>query len=134
MDNQSSITHDSEISFFTFLIIILVFLLTLSFILDLRIKRNDISAPSEVVSKPFLLITLKAKAAYVYDIRTETILFAKNEDVRLPLASLAKVMSALVAEDLSPSYSTITIVEEALKTEGDSGFFKDEKWFLGDTD
>ena len=41
-------------------------------------------------------------------------------------------MSALVAEDLSPSYSTITIVEEALKTEGDSGFFKDEKWFLGD--
>ncbi len=121
---------NSEIKLFIILSIILSFLFTISFIFDSRIQRRDNSIPREIASKTFPLVNLRAKAAYVYDIRTKTVLFAKNENVRLPLASLAKIMSALVAENLSPMYGTITVSGEALRAEGDSGFYRDEQWSL----
>lgn len=46
---------------------------------------------------PFQGIFLEAKAAYVLDARTGKTLFALNEESQLPLASLTKVMTALVA-------------------------------------
>jgi len=130
MDNQLPTTNESEMKFFVILALVLGVLLTLSLIFGLKTYRGDNSVPSEVVSQPFSEINLVAKAVYVYDIRTETILFAKNENTRLPLASLTKIMSALVAEDLSPSYGVITVSADALSSEGDSGLYKDEKWSL----
>ena len=59
-------------------------------------------------------------------------MFAKNENTRIPLASLTKVMAALVAEELSPSYGTIIVTSGALKAEGDSGLRVNEKWLLKD--
>lgn len=50
---------------------------------------------------PFEDISLEAKAAYVFDIRTKKELFALNEESQLPLASLTKVMTALVASKIS---------------------------------
>lgn len=117
---------------FLSLIVALLFLLIVSFVFGWKIERRDVSRPSEVVLKPFPTVLLGAKAAYVYDIRTQTVFFAKNENNRLPLASLTKVMSALVAEDLSPLYNIVTVSEEALRAEGDSGLYRDEKWSLKD--
>ncbi|MDP3763417.1 MAG: hypothetical protein Q8Q92_02035 [bacterium] len=121
---------NSEIKLFIILTVTLSFLFTISFIFDSRIQRKNNSVPTEIASKLLLSVSLKAKAAYVYDIRTKTILFSKNENVRLPLASLAKIMSALVAEDLSPLYGIVTVSGEALQAEGDSGLYKDEQWSL----
>ena len=132
MDNQFFTIHHSEIRFFLILSAVLAFLLTVSFILGLGVERRDRSVPSETASQQFPTVVLEAKAAYVYDSRTKTVLFAKNENTPLPLASLTKIMSALVAEDLSPLYGIVTVSEEALKAEGDSGFFRDEKWTLKD--
>lgn len=132
MDDQFFTVRSSEIKLFLILSAILAFLLTISFIFGLEVERGDKSVPSEAAFKPFPKIVLEAKAVYVYDVRTQTVLFAKNENIRMPLASLTKIMSALVAEDLSPLYGTVTINEEALQTEGDSGLFKDEKWTLKD--
>jgi len=132
MDNQFYTVHHSEIRFFLILSAVLAFLLTASFILGLGVERRDRSVPSETASQQFPTVVLEAKAAYVYDSRTKTVLFAKNEDTPLPLASLTKIMSALVAEDLSPLYGIVTVSEEALKAEGDSGLFRDEKWTLKD--
>jgi serine-type D-Ala-D-Ala carboxypeptidase (penicillin-binding protein 5/6) len=103
-----------------------------SFIFGFKVDRRDLSVPTETASLLFPPTTLEAKAVYVYDIRTKTVLFAKNENSRLPLASLTKVMSALVAEDASPLYGTITISEDALKAEGDSGLLENEEWSLKD--
>ena len=132
MDNQFFTIHHSEIRFFLILSAVLAFLLTASFIFSSAVERRDRSVPSETASHQFPTVVLEAKAAYVYDTRTKTVLFAKNENTPLPLASLTKVMSALVAEDLSPLYGIVTVSEEALKAEGDSGFFRDEKWTLKD--
>ena len=132
MDNQFYTVHHSEIRFFLILSAVLAFLLTISFIFSSAVERRDRSVPSETASQQFPTVVLEAKAAYVYDSRTKTVLFAKNENTPLPLASLTKIMSALVAEDLSPLYGIVTVSEEALKAEGDSGFFRDEKWTLKD--
>lgn len=114
---------------FLVLVILLVFIFVISFIFGFKVERRDASVPTEAASL-FPPVTIGAKAAYVYDVRTKTVLFAKNENTRLPLASLTKVMSALVAEDASPLYGTVTISKEALAAEGDSGFLQDEKWSL----
>jgi serine-type D-Ala-D-Ala carboxypeptidase (penicillin-binding protein 5/6) len=131
MDNQFSITRSSEIRLFAVLFFALAFILVGSFIFSTKVNRGDSSVPTETASTFFPPDAIEAKAAYVYDVRTKTVLFAKNENTRLPLASLTKVMSALVALDTSPSYGTITITLNALKAEGDSGLLVDEKWSLG---
>ncbi len=132
MDSQIPIAHSDEARLFIILAAALLLLFIGSFLLDPSIRKKTIPGSSQLVSKPFPAVPLEAKAAYVYDVRTETVLFAKNEDTPLPLASLAKVMSALVAEDLSPLYSIVTVSEEALRAEGDSGLYRDEKWSLKD--
>ncbi|MDZ4205715.1 MAG: hypothetical protein U1C12_00655 [Patescibacteria group bacterium] len=130
MDDQFSTVRNSEIKLFLILTAALLFLLIASFIFGLKVDRKDRSVPTEVASQPFPTVVLGAKAVYVYDVRTQTIFFAKNENTRLPLASLTKIMSALVAEDLSPLYGTVTVTSEALRAEGDSGLYRDEKWTL----
>ena len=129
MDNQPYIENDPEVKLSVILPIIFL-LLVIGFIFNPKIKRDDVSVPSETVQKPFPTVILGAKAAYVYDVRTKTVLFVKNENVRLPLASLTKIMSALVALETSPSYGTVSVTGEALQAEGDSGLYKDEKWLL----
>src|SRR3990167_2823879 len=124
--------NQSEISFFVILSIALAFLFIVSLTLGLNVERGNNSLPSQVTRSVFPIVNIGAKAAYVYDIRTKTVLFAKNENTRLPLASLTKVMSALVAQDLSPLYGTVVVSSEALTAEGDSGLIQDEKWSLKD--
>lgn len=48
----------------------------------------------------FTNLALEAKAAYVLDAQTGKVLFARNEESQLPLASLTKVMTAFVASDM----------------------------------
>ena len=122
--------HDHEVRLFIILIIALIFLFLVSVIFSSEKKRKDLSVPSGIVLAPFKPVAIKAKAAYVYDLRTRTVLFAKEEDRRLPLASLTKIMAALVAQELNPFYSVIKVDDEALMAEGDSGLLKGEKWSL----
>lgn len=56
--------------------------------------------PKPVLADPFENIHIEAEAAYVFDARTKKVLFARNEEAQLPLASLTKVMTALVASEV----------------------------------
>jgi len=77
-------------------------------------------------------VALKAQAAVVYDSTTGEILFEKNGNVQLPLASLTKIMTAYVASAALPKGATVEITKESLSTEGDSGFKRGEEWHLKD--
>ncbi len=123
--------RDSEIRLFLILAIILSILFVFSFISGSISQRKDISVPTEVTSNPFLHLTLEAKAVYVYDTRTKTVLFAKNENSRLPLASLTKLMSAVVALDSAHLDEVITVSKDALSAEGNNGLRVGERWTLG---
>lgn len=73
-------------------------------------------------------LQLGADGAIVYDINTDEVLFDKNADVALPLASITKVMTVITAQDILPSTATIRIDGEALATEGESGLALGEVW------
>lgn len=75
---------------------------------------------------------ITAQAAYVYDVKTGSVLFAKNDEAQLPLASLTKITTALVAANELDTTKTISIQEDALTPEGDSGLFAGEVWKIGD--
>lgn len=63
-------------------------------------------------------LDLKSSVALVMDQETNEVLFAKNSDAVLPIASLTKLMTALiVVEARQPMDETITITSEDVDTE-----------------
>ncbi|MBP9856261.1 MAG: D-alanyl-D-alanine carboxypeptidase [Candidatus Pacebacteria bacterium] len=92
---------------------------------------NEQVEPEQHFADPYKQVSLIAKAAIVYDPEGNQVLFAKNESTPLPLASLTKVMTALVGSELEEaSEKYVSIQAEALATEGDSGLSRDEVWSL----
>ncbi len=91
-----------------------------------------ISGMEKKKEDPFQNLFLQGKAFFVYDIKESSVLYAKNEETQFPLASLTKVMTALIAEELSPEGALITIGESAILPEGDSGLLIGERWRLKD--
>lgn len=77
---------------------------------------------------PFADLVLEVHAAYVYDLAREHVLFVHNEDEQLPLASLTKLMTALVARDAIGESAVITLTADDLATEGDTGLRMGERW------
>jgi len=77
---------------------------------------------------PFATAPIQAKSAYVWDIRNQKVLFAKNANDILPLASITKIMTADVASELLAPTATITISKDDLAQDGDSGLLLDEQW------
>ena len=67
-------------------------------------------------------VSVEARAAYVWDVKEQRMLYSKNADETLPLASLAKLMTALVAYELLGNESAVSINMDAVSQEGDSGF------------
>lgn len=77
---------------------------------------------------PFAEINLEAKAVIVFDALEKKIVYSLNDEEQLPLASLAKIMTAVVAREILPEYATVTIDRDSVKKEGDSGLRAGEKW------
>jgi len=62
--------------------------------------------------------TLDANSVLLYHIESGTELYAKNPDVRVPIASLTKIMSALVATDLFSPNEIVTVASESVRVDG----------------
>lgn len=65
------------------------------------------SAPA--VIDHFAALSLKAEAAHVYDIANKKVLFAKNSETALPLASITKLMTSLLSYELVTDDTTLKI-------------------------
>lgn len=61
-------------------------------------------------SNPFSVLTLEASSTLVYGLNQKQILFAKNPDAQFPIASLTKVMTALVAAEVLPPETVINFI------------------------
>lgn len=77
-------------------------------------------------------IKIEAKAAYVFDVVQNKPIFELNPDSQLPLASLAKIMTALAAKESFPASLLVAITREAVLQEGDDGFRPGEQWPASD--
>jgi len=73
------------------------------------------------VEEVFDDIRLEAKSAIIWDVRNERVLFNKDADIVLPLASVTKLMTALVASELLDPTDIVAVSRRAIQTEGDSG-------------
>lgn len=60
-------------------------------------------------------LTLSAKSAIITNFETGEVLFAKDENERLPAASVIKIMTALVALERNKFSDTFTVSEKAAK-------------------
>ncbi len=66
-------------------------------------------AAAVAVADPFEHIAIAGKSAVVIDIFTGKVLYAKNADAQLPLASLTKVPLVVVVAESMPKDATVTI-------------------------
>ncbi|KKU78420.1 MAG: Peptidase S11 D-alanyl-D-alanine carboxypeptidase 1 [Parcubacteria group bacterium GW2011_GWA2_47_7] len=88
----------------------------------------EIVEPPVRAASPFAALTLRGKSIYVWDITDHKKLFSRNEFAELPLASVTKIMMAVVAKELLPANTKITIRSIDILEEGDSGLLAGETW------
>lgn len=94
-------------------------------------ERNLLSL-STPTNDPFSQLSLSAKSFFVWDVEEKRKLGGLNEEMQFPLASLTKLMTILVATELSTPETVIEIKPKNLTADGDSGLVIGEKWELSD--
>lgn len=77
---------------------------------------------------PFENLNLKAKSAFVWDIKNQQVIFEMEADEVRPLASISKILLAAVSLDILSPDTQITIEPDFLEAEGDSGLLFGETW------
>lgn len=117
-----------------FAIALLIFLFGRIVSVDVKViaKSGDVAVAKETVENPFSSISLSAKAAFVFDVRSGEPLFSLNERAQLPLASLTKIMTSLVALEKKGGDNIVSLNQRAIAQEGDHGLFVGERWRLKD--
>jgi len=93
-------------------------------------EESLVKASSEEIDPEFQekLIDIKivGEAAFVWDIKGQRVLYEKNADKELPLASITKLMTALLAYEIIENDKTVGITDKAVLQEGDSGLSSGE--------
>lgn len=84
-------------------------------------EEKPVSVPQKIEG-----VQLRASAAFVWDIEGQRALFSKNSETALPLASITKLMTALIGYELFDENKNTTVSMSAIKQEGSSGLFDGE--------
>ena len=90
------------------------------------------TASAVVAADPFIGVELEAKSAIVYDIKARKILFESNSNAQLPLASITKIMLALVVAESLPLDSVITIPYDTAPSGSAERLARGDKWKVSD--
>lgn len=75
---------------------------------------------STTANATFVSLEVSARSAVLLDADSGAVLFSKNENERLPMASTTKIMTALVAIENSDISDTVSVDAEAVGVEGSS--------------
>ena len=78
-------------------------------------------------TQTFAEISVSADSAVLYLPETDTFLYEKNADQRMPMASTTKIMTALVAIENAEMDELIRVPEEAVGTEGSSAYLRGDE-------
>jgi len=100
-------------------------------------QADSVTLEKERAQKIFNAISIKAKGVIVEEYPSGKVLFAKDERAVYPLASIAKLMTALALQDVeerktSPFPLVVSITEAAVREEGDNGLLVGEKFYFDD--
>jgi len=112
-----------RISFISFLLIFVFCLQAFVF------ADSGIPTSADDLSRP----EVSARAYVVADARTGEILFAKDENARMPIASTTKILTCLVALENSKLSDSVTVKADSCSVEGSSMYlFEGEKLTVKD--
>ncbi|MEX0930709.1 MAG: serine hydrolase [Candidatus Paceibacterota bacterium] len=137
---RSTSTRMPVVQQLTVLGMILLAIFSSSFIPDIlsNITSHTAAQVSEIPADPaansndliksdgFENITVTAKSAFVYDVHSKKVLYEKNPDEQLPIASITKLMTALVAHEIIEKTAVVSIPELAILQESASGLMYGE--------
>ncbi|MCL5432547.1 MAG: hypothetical protein M1524_00320, partial [Patescibacteria group bacterium] len=73
---------------------------------------------------------ISAKSAYVYDLTEDLVLYEKNPKTRLPIASLTKIMTAIIALENKKQGDKYFVTKDALVGENSMGLTESESLTL----
>lgn len=112
------------------LFVALVALIGLSYFLP----SPEEETPEVAIELPnvFENVALTGRAAVVYDLKNNEVLYGKAEEAQLPLASVTKLLTAYTATEVLGENKYIQIRPEDLLPDGDSGLLVSENWKAGD--
>ncbi|HEX7651776.1 MAG TPA: hypothetical protein VF439_03620 [Candidatus Paceibacterota bacterium] len=91
-----------------------------------------VTAATSTPPDAFASVPIQAHAAIVYDIPSGQVLYAKNADAQLPLASLTKLLTMYAAVKAMPADATVTITPTAIAQDGDYGLAVGEQFAFSD--
>jgi D-alanyl-D-alanine carboxypeptidase len=94
----------------------------------LKNEENDIKRAQNVLAD----IPIQAKAISVYDESLDKKIYGKNDEVSLPIASLTKIMTVIIALNNYGIDDTVSISQNALKQDTNYGFLVNEKFKIKD--
>ncbi len=127
--------HKNKIALVTSLLLLIILISGAFFILSLGNNQTyevNNSAARIIALQQFQNLDIKAKAYIVYDATNKQIVYAKNETAQLPLASLTKIMSAVVALDIATKDTIIEVTPNSSFNPNDRNALMPGKWKLGD--
>ena len=92
----------------------------LSLLITLLLPMSVFASPITDAADALAQNGISAKSAVLIEASTGRIIYSKNANQPLPMASTTKIMTALVALEQMPTDTVITVVREAVGIEGSS--------------
>ena len=77
-------------------------------------------------------ISIMAKAVSIYNITQNKKIYGRNDEVAMPIASLAKILTVAVALSNHPEDDIVSVTSESINQAGDFGLYSYEKWRMSD--
>jgi serine-type D-Ala-D-Ala carboxypeptidase (penicillin-binding protein 5/6) len=99
---------------------------------DVQVSKSTVQKNATSTQDHFSKIDLEAKSAVVLDVQTGKVLFARESESQVPLASLTKIMTAITAYDVLAPDTVISISDDDSKVESSNGLLVGEKWRFSD--
>lgn len=90
------------------------------------------TTPEPTPPDAYAAVPLEAKAAIVYDLATKQVLYAKNADAQLPLASLTKLLTVYTATQTLSLDTPVTVPAEATRLDYPRAFNEGQTFSLSD--
>jgi len=91
-----------------------------------------VSTEAAQVASFYADLNLGAASVFVWDVKEQKALYTKNADERLPLASITKLMTALLVHEVMGERAPVAITLDGIRQEGESGFSDGEEFITRD--
>ncbi len=95
---------------------------------EMIVEEPAISEAIKEDTNYFDKMAVGAEAVYVWDVSTQKALYTKNSQAQLPLASLTKLMTGIVAYETYGATAIVPITLAAITQEGENGFADGDAW------